>query len=283
MKRSLLLLLPLLNGCLGEVSTDTEYRRQLVVEGRIEAGGPAEVVLTENLPFQEILTEQTLEAAVVRYAKVTVTADDGQSEILTGYYDLNYPTRFVYRSAQLHGRAGGTYTLTVEDRGRTYTAVTTVPEPIPLRELRAEPICDSLFSLQVRFDDPAAKNAYFAECRTTDAGAYSPALMGVVDDSALDNGGSVTLTVNRPLNYLKIKDYKQYFRPSETIDVRFSHITSFTFDFWSRLENEMLNAMNPIFPAYENLPSNIEGDARGIWSGYGSSYYRVAIPRKNAP
>ena len=97
----------------------------------------------------------------------------------------------------------------------------------------------------------------------------------------LDNGGSVTLTVNRPLQYLKIKDYKQYFRPGETVDVRFSHISSPTFDFWSRLENEMLNAMNPVFPAYENLPSNIEGDARGIWSGYGSSYYRITMPQEN--
>lgn len=280
MKRSVILLFTLLGSCLGKVSTDTEYHRQLVVEGRIEAGGPAEVMLSENLPFLEVITEQTLEAAVVRYAKVTVTSDDGQSEILTGYYDRNYPTRFVYRSARLHGRTGGTYTLTVDYRGRTCTAVTTVPEPIPLRELRAEPVCDSLFTLQALFDDPPAKNAYFAECRTTDPGAYSPALMGVVDDSVLDNGGSVTLTVNRPLQYLKIKDYKQYFRPGETVDVRFSHISSPTFDFWSRLENEMLNAMNPVFPAYENLPSNIEGDARGIWSGYGSSYYRITMPRK---
>lgn len=80
---------------------------------------------------------------------------------------------------------------------------------------------------------------------------------------------------------MKIKDYKQYFRPGETVDVRFSHISSPTFDFWSRLENEMLNAMNPVFPAYENLPSNIEGDARGIWSGYGSSYYRITMPQEN--
>ena len=91
----------------------------------------------------------------------------------------------------------------------------------------------------------------------------------------------MTLTVNRPLQYLKIKDYKQYFRPGETVDVRFSHISSPTFNFWSRLENEMLNAMNPVFPAYENLPSNIKGDARGIWSGYGSSYYRITMPQKN--
>ena len=282
MKRSVILLFTLLGSCLGKVSTDTEYHRQLVVEGRIEAGGPAEVMLSENLPFLDVITEQTLEAAVVRYAKVTVTSDDGQSEILTGYYDRNYPTRFVYRSARLHGRTGGTYTLTVDYRGRTCTAVTTVPEPIPLRELRAEPVCDSLFTLQALFDDPPAKNAYFAECRTTDPGAYSPALMGVVDDSVLDNGGSVTLTVNRPLQYLKIKDYKQYFRPGETVDVRFSHISSPTFNFWSRLENEMLNAMNPVFPAYENLPSNIKGDARGIWSGYGSSLrcHRKTIAKK---
>lgn len=43
----------------------------------------------------------------------------------------------------------------------------------------------------------------------------------------------------------------------------------------------MLNAMNPVFPAYENLPSNIKGDARGIWSGYGSSYYRITMPQEN--
>lgn len=98
MKRSIILLFTLLGSCLGKVSTDTEYHRQLVVEGRIEAGGPAEVMLSENLPFLDVITEQTLEAAVVRYAKVTVTSDDGQSEILTGYYDRNYPTRFVYRS-----------------------------------------------------------------------------------------------------------------------------------------------------------------------------------------
>ena len=127
MKRSVILLFTLLGSCLGKVSTDTEYHRQLVVEGRIEAGGPAEVMLSENLPFLDVITEQTLEAAVVRYAKVTVTSDDGQSEILTGYYDRNYPTRFVYRSARLHGRTGGTYTLTVDYRGRTCTAVTTVP------------------------------------------------------------------------------------------------------------------------------------------------------------
>ena len=107
MKRSVILLFTLLGSCLGKVSTDTEYHRQLVVEGRIEAGGPAEVMLSENLPFLDVITEQTLEAAVVRYAKVTVTSDDGQSEILTGYYDRNYPTRFVYRSARLHGRTGG--------------------------------------------------------------------------------------------------------------------------------------------------------------------------------
>lgn len=283
MKRLLIVLLPLLGGCLGKVSTDTAYHRQLVVEGRIEAGGPAEVMLSLNLPFQSVFSEETLEAAVVRSAKVTVTADDGRSEILTGYYDRNCPTKFVYRSTSLHGRAGGTYTLTVDYQGRTYSATTTVPEPIPLRELRAEPICDSLFTLQALFDDPRDKNAYFAECRTTDPGPYLPALMGVVDDSVLDNGGAVTFTINRSLYYLEIKDYKQYFRPAETVDVRFSHISSFAFDFWSRLENEMLNAMNPVFPAYENLPSNIEGDARGIWCGYGSSYYRIALPDRGEP
>lgn len=278
MKRTLLLLFPLLSGCLGKVSTDTDYRRQLVVEGRIEAGGPAEVLLTENLPFLEIITRERLEAAVVRYAKVTVTADDGRSEVLTGYYDRNVPTRFVYRSAQLLGRAGGTYTLTVEDRGRTCTAVAAVPEPVAALSLHAEPVCDSLFTLRARFDRTAAGDAYLVECRIGGTGPYLPALLGTADGSVLPDGGAAVLTVNRPLDYLKIKEYSQYFRPGETVDVRLSRIDAFAFDFWSRLENEMLNAMNPVFPAYENLPSDIGGDACGIWSGYGSTYRRVVLP-----
>ena len=56
MKRSVILLFTLLGSCLGKVSTDTEYHRQLVVEGRIEAGGPAEVMLSENLPFLDVIT-----------------------------------------------------------------------------------------------------------------------------------------------------------------------------------------------------------------------------------
>ena len=100
MKRSVILLFTLLGSCLGKVSTDTEYHRQLVVEGRIEAGGPAEVMLSENLPFLDVITEQTLEAAVVRYAKVTVTSDDGQSEILTA---VSYTHLDVYKRQILWG------------------------------------------------------------------------------------------------------------------------------------------------------------------------------------
>lgn len=212
--------------------------------------------------------------------KVTVTSDDGQSETLRATTTATIrpasstdrtPARPHRRHLYAHGRLSGTNLHGRHDRPRTDPPAGTARRTV----------CDSLFTLQALFDDPPAKNAYFAECRTTDPGAYSPALMGVVDDSVLDNGGSVTLTVNRPLQYLKIKDYKQYFRPGETVDVRFSHISSPTFNFWSRLENEMLNAMNPVFPAYENLPSNIKGDARGIWSGYGSSYYRITMPQKN--
>jgi len=282
-KRLLILLLLPLAGCLGKVATDTDYRRQWVVEGRIEADGPAEVLVTETLPFQGVFSEQTLEQAVLRYAKVTVTGDDGQSEILTGYYDRNYTTRFVYRSTRLKGRTGGTYTLTIEYQGRSCTAAATVPEAVPLREVRVVPVRDSLFTLEAIFDDPPAKNAYFAECRTRDPGPYLPALMGVVDDSVLDDGAQATLAVKRPLYYLRIKDYQPYFRPGETIDVRFSAVSSFAFDYWSRLENELLNAMNPIFPACENLPSNIEGDARGIWCGYASSYRRLTMPARQTP
>ena len=56
----------LLGGCLGKVRTDDAYRQELIVEGRIEAGGRAEVVLTTNLAAMGEITQEMLEEAVGR-------------------------------------------------------------------------------------------------------------------------------------------------------------------------------------------------------------------------
>lgn len=272
------LLLPLLlTGCLGKIDTDDAFRQQIVVEGRIEQGRGAEVMLTLNLPYTGVLDEQTLENAVIRWAKVSLSCE-GETEVLTGYYDENYITHFVYRSNRIVGEVGKSYQLTVEYSGRTLTAQTTIPHPAALDDLLVTPVGDSLYTVRARFRTLPSVDGYLFDCRTSGTPYFRPALLGVVGNS-LFPGGEADVTVNRPLDYTHIKDYTQYFRLDETLEIRFSSLESFAFDYWSRLENEVLNALNPIFPSYDNLPSNIEGDGYGIWCGYASRYYEVRDPR----
>lgn len=266
----------LLCGCLGKVSTDDEFRRQIVVEGRIEPERGAEVTLTLNLPYAGTLTEEMLSDAVIHWAKVTLRCE-GESEVLTGYNSDRYMTRFVYRSNRLIGQAGKAYTLTVEYSGRTLTAETSIPQPRDLDALECVAIDEERYTIRARFTDPAEKNAYLFECLTPDANYFRPALLGIVDDSLFPDG-QADVTINRPLDYIHIKDYNQYFRRDEEVIVRFNTVGAFGYDYWSLFENEVLNALNPIFPSDNALPTNIRGDGRGIWCGYGSRYYRAAYP-----
>ncbi len=268
----------LLGGCLGKVRTDDAYRQELIVEGRIEAGGRAEVVLTTNLAAMGEITQEMLEEAVVRWAKVTVASDD-ETEVLTGYRTDDYMPGFVYRSNRILGRAGGSYRLTVEYSGLTLTAETTIPASVALDAVECVPVDGDHYMIQARFRDPVQKNAYLFECRTAEEGFFRPALLGVVDDTLFPDHVA-DITVNRPLDYVHIGDYSQYFHRDEEVVVRFSAMGEFGYHFWSLFEDEVLNAMNPIFPSTVNLPSNIGGGGRGIWCGYASRYYRVAWPQR---
>lgn len=274
----ILLLSALQTGCLGKVRTDDAFRQQLVVEGRIEEDRGAEVMLTLNLPYADRLTEEMLADAVVRWAKVTLACGE-ETEILTGYNSDAYFPHFVYRSHRITGEAGKSYRLTVEYSGRTLTAETTVPEPLDLEALECIAIDDEYYTVRARFEDPATENAYFLECLTPETTYYRPALLGIVDRSLFPDGRA-DITVNRPLDYVHIKEYTQYFRRDEEVIVRFSTTGRFGYDYWSLFENEVLNALNPIFPSDNALPTNIEGDGRGIWCGYGSRYYTARYPEE---
>lgn len=267
-------------GCLGDIRTDDTFRQQLIVEGRIEADGPAEVLLTTNLAAIGTIAEETLEGAVVRWAKVTVS-DGERSEVLTGYRDECCMTGFVYRSNRILGRTGGRYVLTVEYSGLTLKAETTIPEPVGLDEVEAVKVDGEHYTVRARFRDPEGKNAYLFECRTEggerETRYFRPALLGIVDDSLFPDH-RCEVTVNRPLDYVHIGDYSQYFHRDERVVVRFSALGDFGYRFWSLFEDEVLNALNPVFPSTANLPSNIEGGGRGIWCGYASSRYEAHWP-----
>lgn len=264
--------------CLKLETQQGRFNKHLVVEGRIEQGGRAEVMLSINKSFSEEFTEEELLDIVVRWAKVTIS-DSRQTEVLTGRYDKDYPTRFIYTSSMISGRPSETYTLTIQYGGGTWTASTTIPPAESFSEISSQWVSDSLYRITAEIPASQTGNSYMIECTTdTRSNFYRPALLGIIKGE--EQNPARRITVNRPIDYTRITSYTTLFRPTDTVKVRLCSMSEFGYEFWSTWENNAVNSLNPIFPVHGNLPTNISGDATGIWCGYGTSYYRVTAPQK---
>lgn len=271
----ILILCLLLWGCSDDSGIE-DYRYRLVVEGWIEEGSVPYVILSQNKPLISTVDSTSIEDMIIRWAKVSVS-DGEKTEILRGRIDGDYFPPFIYRGIEMRGEAGKTYTLTVEYSAHVWHAETTIPESMPLTSLKTEPVegQDTLYSIRATFSDPPGeKNYYKFFTRIHNRqGRYLPSLMGNLDDNLFD-GKEMTVTVNQGIEMKAIKKFNAYFHVQDTVFVKFCTMSQFDFDFWTAYENEQINSQNPLFPANQNLPSNISS-GRGCWCGYGKSTYVI--------
>ncbi len=92
----------------------------IVIQGNVfDHDGPYKIQISKTVAF----TEPNIFPAVTN-ARVTISDNLGNSETLTESSPGTYIT------STLKGKSGVTYTLTVETEGKTYTALSTMPEPV---------------------------------------------------------------------------------------------------------------------------------------------------------
>ena len=147
----LMLLLAALTGC--EKDVLPPHKSILVVEGWIEDEGFPVIILTESLPVsQEYTSLDNISDYLVKWAKVTVS-DGEQTEILIGKYEKGYFPPYVYTTSRIKGKAGRTYTLTVEYGDYYATAATTIPEPPAIDNLSIKKCADvdTLYQIDLTF------------------------------------------------------------------------------------------------------------------------------------
>lgn len=257
-------------GCIKEADSDTGYRQRLVVDGAIESGRGAVVSLSLNTPFSDSYDEDDFRDMVVRWAKVTVRHGE-ESEVLIGRSNSDYPTRFIYTGSDIIGQSGESYDLIVEYSGRVWYASTTIPEPAELGEIRVEMLCDTLCTISATLPPIATPCA--VDCALGDSRYYAPTLLGVYNKSNKPR----QITISRPLDNLYRTDYMTSFHLRDTVALRLRTMNEFSYEYWSLWENNVINSVNPIFPAVDNLPTNISDDAIGIWAGYGRSTYPLGV------
>ncbi|HEY5746524.1 MAG TPA: DUF4249 domain-containing protein [Chryseolinea sp.] len=283
MHRLVLLMIPavLLLACVPEPELDqSTYEPKLVIDGSIESGGFPRVVLSNSASYFMNIDSANIRDLIVSTAKVTVS-DGATEEILTLKRDDDFFPPYSYQGTSLKGEVGKTYSLTVEVKGKRYTASTTIPPPPKFDKLWFElaPGKDSLGYVYGQLTDNAEEANYYRVFtqRLNQDSRFIPVYLSAVGDQYF-NGQQFTFTLLRgPEDFTNVID-DLYFKRGDSVRVKLCSMDRAHFDFWRTVERELYVVGNPFSSSGNKIISNIDGDnALGVWGGYGVSYYAINI------
>lgn len=256
---------------------------QLVVEGWIDAGGYPVVILTTTVPVSKIDQEvATLEQYVVKWAKVTIS--DGEQEVvLTGKVDKDYFTQYIYTTSHMRGEVGKEYRLTISYKDFYAEASTSVPEQTKIDSISIEEVDEKNGHYRLIAhvtDNPTQKNYYKFFCYTSSSRyqSYASAYQGLVGYGSADSVMHVPIYRGKTIDIWE--DYEGLFTQGEKVRVKFAQMDSIGYEFWKSYEVMSSISRNPLFPATEDLQSNVQG-ALGYWIGYGADELTVDIASSN--
>lgn len=266
-------------GCTDPIIPQNE--QDLVVEGWIEAGDHPIVMVTTSVQVSQKYQDwSVLEENLVRWAKVTVS-DGENSVVLTGKYNKDYFPPYIYTTAKMEGEVGKTYTLTVQYKGKTATATTTIPEKVDLEYVKvvSSSAEDSEYNIIAGLkDDPATKDYYrFFTKNTKLDSTYIPSFLGLINDDVLAEGiNDVSVYSGFVLNFGSEQRSPISFQEDDVISIRFATMDEDTYNYWEDYDDISSLSNNPFFPVNKKIRSNVSS-GMGYWAGYGSSYYMVSI------
>jgi hypothetical protein len=254
---------------------------KVVVEGWIEEGDYAQVLLSSSIPVTDVIDSTNVLNNVIRSAKITIS--DGQtSEVLRVKNDKNRVPPFVYFGSTLKGEAGKEYSLKIEYLDRVIEAVTTIPKSVELKsaEYVKKNATDTTGYVFVKFDDPLNEKNYYQIATKIDGEEpiFVPSFYGNLDDKNFDKS-AISVQINRGVLLFPKTKFTPYFADGDLIHVKLRTQNKEALDFWNSWQNEIVNSRNPIYPANTSLKSNIKGGI-GIWAGYGQSNLIVKTPPK---
>ncbi|MCV2486301.1 DUF4249 domain-containing protein [Flavobacterium sp. SH_e] len=283
MKKYLLLFLGLvLVSCSNnDFTTEKSLESKIVVEGWIEEGDIANVLLSTSIPVTDVIDSTNILNHVIRSAKITIS-DGVNFEVLRVKNDKDRIPPFVYFGSAIKGEAGKSYSLKIEYLDRVIEAVTTIPESVTLKSaeyIKRNP-ADTTGYVFVKFDDPISQKNYYQIATKIEGEEpiFVPAFYGNLDDKNFETS-AVSVQINRGIILFPKTKFTPYFADGDLIHVKLRTQTKEALDFWNSWQNEIVNSQNPIYPANISLKSNIKGGI-GIWAGYGQSTIIVKTPPK---
>ena len=298
----------LFTSCEKDITVDLpQVPQQLVVDGHIEQGQRPFVVITRTQGYFAPTDINSISNMFVNGAVVTVTSDGvvwnltqvcgsalepaslADAATATGFSPalLSLGNFCVYTTTAPGdtGVIGRTYRLDISAEGKTLSAVSTLPNPVPLDSVWFKLALltagdDSLGSAWARITDPdtigngyrwmAQRINHRANGAIKDPYYISP--LGSTYNDKYINGLTFDFTENRGQQFFagNAEDdnaEKGYFKVGDTIAVKALSIGRKEYDFYSSYDTNV-GALGDLFSTPANVMSNITGGL-GIWAGRG--------------
>lgn len=244
----------------------------IVVDAQIsDQAGPYTVNLTKTVNFSDDNIFPAVSGAIV-----ILSDNAGNSEM------LNETSLGNYTTVNLKGTAGRTYSLSINTNGKTYTAVSTMPDPVTLDSLVVETSSKSGgsgggslgnghkpngFNVKAIFTDPKGTTNYYRliEC-VNSVPNYSNII--VISDK-LQDGNTIT-------SYVARKDSSIH--SGDTVTVLLQSIDSNVYEYFRELK-QLTREQTGIQTAVPGNPtSNLSNKALGFFSAYSVRSKYAVVP-----
>ena len=271
---------------------------KLVVEGRIEPGVPPIIILTKSSGYFDPVDLQSFEDSFIEDAEVEISTPNKSVELvrwcsndiplflapiaadligvsITDFNAVDYciyslPLDNLFSADPFLGEVGESYDLRIRYEGQLYTSNTTIPQPIALDSLWWEGVNNDTIEgvVWATLSDPdSLGHAYRWEARRTNRDEPFIAPFNSVFKDDFINGKTFDFAYvhgDDPAD----DEGQQFFDYGDTVIVKFSTIDRRVYRFLNSFEDNVVNSDNP-FASPSSVPSNISGNALGVWAGYG--------------
>lgn len=271
-----------------------DYERKIVIEGRIENGSPAMVIVSRSVDYFAPLNFETLMNDVfIKNAVVTVSCD-GVSEQLQFTLCEDSPVYLAYVGRNIIGEPGKRYDLRVEIGDTVYTSSTTICQPFHLDSVWlafASPQ-DTTPTTRIQLtDNPATHDYYMFQLKIHGKRLHDRLWVTsfpVAFDDATFSGQTVNYEILRanPSSLFestmsdeeKDEFYRMTYRKGDTIYMKTSLLDYESYLYWSAMTYELSVGQNP-FMSPAPVPCNIKGEnVIGNWSGFASTIDTLYYP-----
>lgn len=255
-----------------------KQKQQYIVEGYIENGLPAYVMLSKTADYFSPVDSTALQQYMVKNATIVISDGDITDTLLQVDPSIGY----FYFSPKIIGQTGKNYSLRIiTPDNELLTAETKMLPAVPLDSVwfKIQEGKDSLGYVWAHLKDPdTLGNCYrwFAKRLNKDKMFIAPS--GSVFEDKFINGKAFDFAYNRGHlpNSTASEDENEeagFYKTGDTIMVKFCTITEESYKFWRQAESQAGSSGSP-FGSPAVFPTNIKGGI-GIFEAFNPTFYTV--------